>query len=42
MTERTLEQKEIRIIIPQCCREGWDSCTHVSPKPQKKKRNIGM
>lgn len=42
MTERVIEQREIKIIIPQCCRENWDTCIHVIPKPKKKKRNIGM
>ena len=31
-----------RIIIPECCREGWDSCKHV-PKPYKKSKvNVGL
>jgi len=28
--------------IPDCCREGWDSCKHVVPKPKKIKRNIAL
>ena len=31
-----------RFIIPECCREGWESCKHV-PKPYKKtKQNVGL
>ncbi len=30
------------VIIPICCREGWDSCIHVTKKPKKKKTNIGV
>lgn len=39
------EIKEISVenmIIPQCCREGWDSCPHVLKKPKKTKNNIGL
>ena len=37
-----LEQKQIEIIIPQCCREGWDSCPHATKRIRPKKRNIGL
>lgn len=41
-----VEIKEIGIediIIPECCREGWDDCPHVINKPQKATRkNIGL
>lgn len=31
------------IIIPICCREGWDSCPHViNKKPRPAKKNIGL
>jgi hypothetical protein len=30
------------MIIPQCCREGWDSCPHVQKKHKKTKTNIGL
>jgi len=40
------EQKEIdrhQWQVPQCCREGWDSCPHVVSKDKKKKKiNIGI
>lgn len=32
----------IKVIIPQCCKEGWDSCKHVVKKPKKKKKNVGL
>ena len=36
------EEKVVRMIIPECCREGWDSCPHVIKKPKKTKTNIGL
>lgn len=40
--EEVLSNKTLTLIIPECCREGWDSCTHCV-KPQKKvKRNVGL
>ena len=36
------EPREVNIIIPQCCREGWESCIHGVPKLKKKKRNKGV
>ena len=37
------EQKEVLIFIPECCREGWDSCIHVvQSNLKKKKTNIGL
>lgn len=42
MSETVLDQKQLTIIIPECCRKGWDTCKHVTPKPKKKKRNIGL
>lgn len=36
-------EKDVIVGIPQCCREGWDSCKHVIKKDNKKrKRNIGL
>lgn len=29
-------------MIPQCCREGWDNCEHVSKPQRKPKTNIGL
>lgn len=31
-----------QMIIPECCREGWDSCPHVPKKQRKIKGNIGL
>lgn len=32
----------VNMIIPICCREGWDSCTHVVQKPKKQKIQIAL
>lgn len=38
-----LSPDRMKVIIPQCCREGWDTCKHVVNRPKrKKKRNIGL
>ena len=30
-------------IVPECCREGWDSCPHVVNRDRvKTKKNIGL
>jgi hypothetical protein len=29
-------------IIPECCREGWESCQHVPKRDKKVKQNIGL
>lgn len=28
--------------VPQCCREGWDSCKHCVKRIKPKKRNVGL
>lgn len=30
------------IQIPECCREGWESCPHVVKKQKKIKQNVGL
>ena len=41
--EKPKEVKEIRFILPECCRESWDSCVHCAPKnPKKQKKQIGL
>lgn len=40
--EIKLNQRELEILIPDCCREGWPDCPHIAKKPKKKKRNIGL
>lgn len=44
--EKKTEEKAVltgfTFIIPQCCREGWDSCKHVAKKERRKKRNVGL
>lgn len=37
-----LEDKFVQIMIPICCREGWDSCKHCVKKPKKLKSNVGV
>lgn len=37
-----LDDERMRIIIPQCCREGWDSCPHVLKKQRITKKNVGL
>lgn len=32
----------VNLIIPICCREGWDSCPHVVKKVRQKKQNVGL
>ena len=36
----TLE--EVWSLVPDCCRESWESCTHGAPKLKKEKRQIGL
>lgn len=41
-TGELLEQDRLNVIIPICCREGWESCPHVAKKEKAKKRNIAV
>lgn len=36
------EVKPFTFQVPQCCREGWESCPHVAKKIKKQKTNIGL
>lgn len=38
--EEVLEKPTI--IIPRCCREGWDSCPHQVKRVKKSKKNVGL
>lgn len=29
-------------IVPECCREGWESCVHVVKREKPKKTNIAL
>lgn len=41
--ERKEEVLKPTFIIPQCCREGWESCKHVARKANERiKRNIAL
>ncbi len=42
MSEQKPKVEKPQIIIPQCCREGWESCPHVAKKVKKKKYNVGL
>lgn len=37
-----LDGEQITLIIPQCCREGWDSCIHLPKRQRKQKSNVGL
>lgn len=39
---KTIELDKVEFIIPECCREGWDSCVHCVKKTEKKKKNIAL
>lgn len=30
------------VLIPICCREGWESCIHTAKKQKKVKTNVGL
>lgn len=35
--------EEVVVGIPQCCREGWDSCPHVIKTERKRiRKNVGL
>ena len=36
------EPELIEIVIPQCCREGWDSCPHTPKRKEQKRKNIAL
>ena len=40
--EKNGDIQEVSVFIPDCCREGWDSCPHVSKRIKQSKRNIGL
>ena len=47
MNDRLEENKinviePLKFIIPECCRELWDTCPHVVKKQKRKKRNIAV
>jgi len=40
---KVLENDQLRWMVPECCREGLESCRHVINRPKKaKKGNIGL
>jgi hypothetical protein len=43
ITEGLIESDRLQVIIPECCREGWDTCPHVVKRDDRPKRNnIGL
>jgi hypothetical protein len=36
------EEKPFHIEIPECCREGWESCPHSVKREKEKKSNVGV
>jgi len=41
-TEKPKKREFQTIIIPQCCRENWDSCPHKVKRAEKQKHNVGL
>lgn len=39
MEPEILDEHRLKIIIPECCREGWDDCPHVTNREKKPRRN---
>lgn len=39
---KILDPNTFKWVIPECCREGWDSCKHVPKREKKEKVNIGL
>lgn len=36
------QEIETSILIPECCRENWDSCPHGVKRQKPIKTNIGL
>lgn len=36
------QQEKSMVIIPQCCREGWENCPHQTKRTKKIKQNVGL
>lgn len=39
---KPIEVDQFNWIVPQCCREGWESCPHTVKRQKKVKTNIGL
>lgn len=39
---KIVKDSDVLMLIPACCREGFESCTHVLKKEKPRKRNIGL
>lgn len=42
MREISFQKEGVTLLIPICCREGWESCAHVLKKEKPRKTNIGV
>jgi hypothetical protein len=42
ISNKDKEDEIVPMFIPDCCREGWDSCPHVLKKQRPTKKNIGL
>lgn len=38
----TVEVSNFNWMVPECCREGWETCPHVVKRAKKTKSNIGL
>ena len=41
-TKDSTKESSLMMIIPECCTQGWDSCTHTNRSQKKKKINIAL
>ncbi len=41
-TDEELRDEPIIMLIPDCCREHWDSCPHVVNKDNYKKKKVNI
>lgn len=39
---KVIEIERTQFKIPECCREGWESCPHVAKEQRKSKQNVGL
>ena len=37
-----LNESQIAFLIPECCREGWESCPHVPKREKPSRGNIAL
>jgi hypothetical protein len=37
-----LTDEQLPFIIPECCREGWESCPHTVKRERPRRGNIAV